>query len=49
MLPNVVGDDATRRQILWYTIAMAATGCLPALLGYNSLAYLLVAVASASG
>jgi protoheme IX farnesyltransferase len=46
MLPNVVGDDATRRQILWYTIAMAATGCLPALLGYNSLAYLAIAAAS---
>ncbi len=46
MLPNVVGDDATRRQIFWYTVAMAATGCLPALLGYNSIAYLLVAAAS---
>ncbi len=46
MLPNVAGDDATRRQILWYTIAMAVTGCLPALLGYNSLAYLAIAAAA---
>ena len=43
MLPNVVGDDATRRQILYYTIAMAVTGCAPALLGYNSLIYLAIA------
>ncbi len=43
MLPNVVGDAATRRQILYYTIATAVTGCAPALLGYNSVVYLVVA------
>ncbi|MGL4635936.1 MAG: heme o synthase [Beijerinckiaceae bacterium] len=45
MLPNVVGDDATRRQIMLYTIPTAVVGCLPALLGFNSLVYLAVAVA----
>jgi heme o synthase len=46
MLPNVVGDDATRRQILYYTLATALTGCAPALLGYNSVIYLAVAAAA---
>jgi len=46
MLPNVVGDDATRRQILYYTVATAAAGCAPALLGYNSAVYLAAAVAA---
>jgi heme o synthase len=45
MLPNVVGDDATRRQIMVYTGATAVTGCAPALLGFNSLVYLAFAVA----
>jgi heme o synthase len=40
MLPNVVGDDATRRQIMIYTVATAITGCAPALLGFNSVVYL---------
>jgi protoheme IX farnesyltransferase len=44
MLPNVAGDDATRRQIMLYTVVLAATGCLPALLGFNSAVYLAVAV-----
>jgi heme o synthase len=42
MLPNVIGDDATRRQIMLYTIPTAIVGCLPALLGFNSLVYLAV-------
>ncbi len=46
MLPNVVGDEATRRQILYYTVAMALIGCAPALLGYNSAAYLIIAAVS---
>jgi heme o synthase len=44
MLPNVIGDDATRRQIMLYTIPTAIVGCLPALLGFNSLVYLAVSV-----
>jgi len=43
MLPNVVGDAATRRQILYYTIAMALISCAPALMGYNSAVFLAVA------
>jgi heme o synthase len=45
MLPNVAGDDATRRQIMLYTIATAVVGCLPALLGFNSPVYLAAGVA----
>jgi heme o synthase len=44
MLPNVVGDDATRRQIMIYTVATAITGCAPALLGFNSMVYMAFAV-----
>jgi heme o synthase len=44
MLPNAVGDDATRKQIFFYTLAMAAFGCLPFALGYNSWVYLTAAV-----
>ncbi|MGL5138557.1 MAG: heme o synthase, partial [Beijerinckiaceae bacterium] len=43
MLPNVAGDDATRLQIMLYTVAMAAIGCAPSLLGFNSPVYLGVA------
>jgi heme o synthase len=42
MLPNVIGDDATRRQIMIYTIPTAIVGCMPALLGFNSMVYLAV-------
>jgi heme o synthase len=45
MLPVTAGDAATRRQIMAYTIVMAGFGCLPALLGYNSVVYLAAAVA----
>jgi heme o synthase len=45
MLPNVAGDDATRRQIMLYTLVMAGFGCLPYALGYNSLVYLVAAAA----
>jgi heme o synthase len=44
MLPNVAGDDATRRQIMAYTIVMAVFGCLPFALGYNSPVYLAAAI-----
>jgi heme o synthase len=43
MLPNVAGEDSTRRQIMIYTVAMALTGMAPALLGFNSTVYLAVA------
>ena len=46
MLPNIVGEAATRRQILYYTVPMAIIGCAPALFGFNSLVYLTVAAAA---
>ncbi|MFM9973460.1 MAG: heme o synthase [Beijerinckiaceae bacterium] len=45
MLPNAIGDDATRTHIMVYTVAMAAIGCAPTLLGFNSLVYLAIAAA----
>jgi heme o synthase len=44
MLPVTAGEDATRRQIMAYTVVMAIFGCLPTLLGYNSKVYLVAAV-----
>jgi heme o synthase len=43
MLPNVAGENATRWQILLYTLVVAPLGCLPAMLGYQSPVYLAVA------
>ncbi len=39
MLPNVLGDAETRKQILIYSVIMAAFGIAPTLLGYASLYY----------
>ena len=44
MLPNVAGPDATRRQILAYTLVLVPLGLLPTWLGFGALAYTLVAV-----
>ena len=44
MLPNVTGPDATRRQILAYTILLAPLGFAPAWLGFGGLAFALVAI-----
>jgi protoheme IX farnesyltransferase len=43
MLPNVAGTRATCRQILAYAMAVAGAGLLPAVLGYATLAYGVVA------
>jgi protoheme IX farnesyltransferase len=45
MMPNVAGEASTRRQIFAYSVLVAATGVLPALLGYSSPVYGLVAAA----
>jgi protoheme IX farnesyltransferase len=42
MMPNVAGPDATRRQILLYTLALAPLGVAPVALGFGGLAYLIV-------
>ena len=44
MLPNVAGPDATRRQILAYTILLVPLALLPVPLGFGGLAYAIVAV-----
>jgi protoheme IX farnesyltransferase len=43
MMPNVAGIASTRRQIFAYAVVVAVTGVLPALLGYSSIAYGVVA------
>src|SRR4051812_45515234 len=43
MLPNVAGPQATRRQILLYTVVLAPAGMAPVLAGFGGLAYALVA------
>ena len=39
MLPVVAGEDATRTQILVYSVLLAPIGVAPALLGFASIAY----------
>ncbi len=39
MLPNVAGDQETRKQIVIYAAIMAAVGVLPALLGFAGIFY----------
>jgi len=46
MLPVVAGADATRRQILVYSLLLMPVGLLPWLLGYASAPYATVAVAA---
>ncbi|WP_188609262.1 heme o synthase [Chelatococcus reniformis] len=46
MLPNVAGPDATRRQILIYTLLLVPCGLLPFALGVGGVAYAVVAAVS---
>ena len=43
MMPNALGPDRTRLEILIYSIALAPVGVLPALMGFASLVYGIVA------
>jgi len=43
MMPNVAGPDATRRQILAYTLLLVPCGLAPVALGFGGFAYLAVA------
>jgi heme o synthase len=45
MLPVVAGDEATRRQILLYTLILAPLGVVPWLMGYAGIGYGVAAVA----
>jgi protoheme IX farnesyltransferase len=49
MMPNVRGPDATRTQILAYTIVLAPFGLLPVWLGFGGLVYTVVAALSGLG
>ena len=44
MMPNVVGEAATKLQIFVYTLILAASAMLPAWLGFAGWIYTLVAV-----
>ena len=46
MMPNVRGPDATRTQILAYTLVMAPAALLPVPLGFGGLLYAVVATVS---
>ncbi|MBV6656525.1 MAG: heme o synthase [Devosiaceae bacterium] len=45
MMPNVMGDQHTRKQIVLYSVLLAPLGAAPAFLGFAGAAYALVAVA----
>ncbi|HEY4846846.1 MAG TPA: heme o synthase [Methylocella sp.] len=45
MLPNVKGADRTRREILFYTLALVPLGLSPWLIGFASLAHGMIALA----
>src|SRR3954462_2572366 len=49
MMPNVAGPDATRRQILAYTILLAPLGLAPVALGFGGLAYAVVSAVGGLG
>ncbi len=45
MMPNVAGEKSTRNQIFGYSILLAISGVLPAVMGFASLGYGIVATA----
>jgi len=49
MMPNVAGPDATRFQILAYTILLAPLGMAPVALGFGGLAYAIVSLLGGFG
>lgn len=46
MLPVTAGETATRHQILLYTLILAPTGVLPAMMGFGGTAYAVLSVVS---
>ncbi len=44
MMPNVKGEKSTRNQILAYSVPLAIAGMLPALMGFASIYYGIIAV-----
>jgi len=49
MLPVAAGRDATRKQILAYTLLLVPVGLLPTILGFAGLAYGVAALAAGGG
>ena len=49
MMPNVVGEASTKRQMVVYAVLTAISGVLPAVLGFASLAYGAVALLLGAG
>ncbi|RUM97225.1 protoheme IX farnesyltransferase [Pseudaminobacter arsenicus] len=49
MMPNVAGEESTRKQIFAYALLLAPVGMLPWLLGYTTAVYGLVATALGIG
>ena len=49
MMPNVAGEDSTRRQIFVYSVLVAVSGVLPTAFGYASWAYGLAAALLGAG
>jgi protoheme IX farnesyltransferase len=49
MMPNVAGPDATRFQILAYTIVLAPLGMAPVVLGFGGLAYAIISLIGGFG
>ena len=49
MMPNVAGEASTKRQILFYALAVAPVGVLPAVLGTGGLAYAIVSTLLGAG
>src|SRR3712207_1848097 len=49
MLPNVAGPDATRRQILLYTLLLVPAGLAPVALGFGGLLYAVLAGVTSAG
>ena len=49
MLPNVAGPDATRVQILAYTLVLVPLALVPSWLGFGGLVYTVVAALSGAG
>src|SRR5690606_14553821 len=49
MMPNVRGEAHTKRQMLAYSVLVAVSGVLPAIIGFASLAYGAAAAALGAG
>ena len=49
MMPNVAGPASTRRQIVWYSVALAPLGLAPVALGFGGQIYAVIGVVGGLG